>query len=88
MCSDIINYADDNHVCYKHKNTEVICGVLKLDTNTEIGWFDHNYMVANPNKFQGIILGKDMPQSMALSAQDHDIPLITLKSEVPHWTTD
>ena len=75
MCSNIVNYADDNHVCYKHEDTEVLCDVLKLDTNTAIGWFEHNYMDANPSKFQGIILGKDVPQSMALSAQGHDIPL-------------
>ena len=52
-----------------------LCDVLKLDTNTAIGWFEHNYMDANPSKFQGIILGKDVPQSMTLSAQGHDIPL-------------
>ena len=75
ICSNIVNYADDNHVCYKHENVEVLCDVLKLDTNTAIGWFEHNYMDANPSKFQGIILGKDVPQSMALSAQDHSIPL-------------
>ena len=75
MCSNIVNYADDNHVCYKHENTEVLCDVLRLDTNTAIGWFEHNYMDANPSKFQGIILGKDVPQSMTLSAQGHDIPL-------------
>ena len=34
MCSDIVNYADDNHVCYKHVNNEELCDVLKLDTNT------------------------------------------------------
>ena len=32
-------------------------------------------MDANPGKFQGIILGKDVLQSMTLSAQGHDIPL-------------
>ena len=71
MCSNIVNYADDNHVYFKHKNTEVLCDVLKLDSNT-IGWFEHNYMDANPSKFQGIILGKE---SVTLSAQGQYIPL-------------
>ena len=76
MCSNIVNYADDNHVCYKHENTEVLCDVLKLGANTAYGRFEHNYMDANPSKFQGIIQGKDVPQSMTLSAQGHDdIPL-------------
>ena len=75
MCSNVGNYADDNHVCYKHENMEVLCDVLKLDTNTAIGWFELNCMDANPSKFQGIILGKDVPQSMTLSAQGHNITL-------------
>ena len=75
MCSNIVNYPDDNHICYKNKSTEVLCEVLRLDTNNAISWFEQNYMDANPNKFQGIILGKDVPQSIALTAQDYEIPL-------------
>ena len=75
MCSNIVNYADDNHICYKNKSTEVICEVLRLDTSNAISWFEQNYMDANPNKLQGIILGKDVPQSIALTAQDYEIPL-------------
>ena len=75
MCSNIVNYADDNHICYKNKSTEVICEVLRLDTNNAISWFEQNYMDADPNKLQGIILGKDVPQSIALTAQDYEIPL-------------
>ena len=44
-------------------------------TRILLGWFEHNYMDANPSKFQGIILGKDVPQSMTLLAQSHDVPL-------------
>ena len=32
-------------------------------------------MDENPNKFQGIILDKDVSQSIALTAQDYEIPL-------------
>ena len=75
MCSNIVNYADDNHICYKNKSTEVLYEVLRLDTNNAISWLEQNYMDANPNKFQGIILGKDVPQSIALTDQDYEIPL-------------
>ena len=34
-----------------------------------------NYVDANPNKFQGLILCKDVPQSSALTAQDYEVPL-------------
>ena len=37
--------------------------------------FQHNFMDTNPSKMLGMIPDKDAPQSMALSAQDHDIPL-------------
>ena len=73
MWSNIINYADDNHICYKNKSTEVLCEVLRLDTNNAITWVD--CMDAKPNKFQGIILGKDVPQSIALTGQDYKTPL-------------
>ena len=52
MCSNIVNYADDNHICHKKKSTEVLCEVLRLDTNNAISWFEQNYMDANPNKFR------------------------------------
>ena len=29
MCSNIVNYADDNHICYKNTSTEVLCEVLR-----------------------------------------------------------
>ena len=69
------NNADDNHICYKNQSTEVLCKLLGLDTNNIINWFEQNYMDANPKKFQGIILGKDVSQSTALTAQDCEIPL-------------
>ena len=75
VCSNIVNYADDNHICYKNKCTEVLCEVLRLDTNNAISWFEQNYTDANSNKFHGIILGKDVLQSIALTAQDYEIPL-------------
>ena len=75
MCSNIVNYAYDNHIYHKNKSTEVLCEVLKSDTNNAINWFEQNYMDANSNKFQGIILGKDVPRSIALTAQDYEIPL-------------
>ena len=36
MCSNIVNYADDHHVCHKHENTQVLCDIVKPETNTVI----------------------------------------------------
>ena len=65
MSSMMVNYVDDNLVCYKNKSTQVLCEVLRLNTKMP---FEQNYMNVNPNKFQGINLGKDVPQSIALTA--------------------
>ena len=73
--SNIFNYADDNHNCYKSKSAEDLCEVLRLDTNNTISWFEQNYMDANPNKFQGIGRGKDVPQSIVPTTQDYEILL-------------
>ena len=43
MCSNTVDYADDNHICYKNKST-VLCEVLRLDTNNAISWLEQNYM--------------------------------------------
>ena len=52
-------------ICYRHKLIEVLRDVLEPDTNTAARWFEHDIKNANQSKFQGIILGKDVSQSMA-----------------------
>ena len=47
LCSNIVNYADDNHICYKNESTEVLCEVLRLDTNNAISWFEHGCATIN-----------------------------------------
>ena len=36
-------------------------------------WFDNNYMCANPNKFQSIILSRDGQQLFSISGRDNTI---------------
>ena len=64
MGSHIVKCIDNNLKCYKHKLIEVPCDVLELDTNTDVRWIEHDNMNANQSKFRGIILGKDVSQSM------------------------
>ena len=51
----IFNYADDNTICYQDKDI----GNLRdsNDSGTAINWFGENGLLANPNKFQAIVLG-------------------------------
>ena len=56
MGSEIANYADDNHLYYEDKCYNVLKSVLENDVISATAWFDNNYMCANPDKFQSIIL--------------------------------
>ena len=73
MTCEIANYADDNHLYYEDKCHDVLKNVLENDVNTATVWFDNNYMCANPDKFQSIILDRDGKQSLSISVQDNTI---------------
>ena len=73
MTCEIANYADDYHLYYENKCHDVLKIVLGKDVNTATVWFDNNYMCANPDKFQSIILDRDGKQSLSISVQDDTI---------------
>ena len=54
-CS-IYNYADDNTISAAHRNIDDLLSMLENASKQAIDWFEYNYMLANPNKFQAIIL--------------------------------
>lgn len=56
--STIVNYADDNHLCTSNTCIDSLVDTLNSDANMAIEWFDVNYMGVNPDKFQGIVLGR------------------------------
>ena len=70
---EIANYADDNPLYYENKCHDVLKSVLENDVNTATAWFDNNYMCANPDKFQSIVLDRDGKQSLSISVQDNTI---------------
>ena len=71
MTSEIANYADDNHLYYEDKCCNVLRNVLENDVLSATARFDNNYMCANPDKFQSIILSRDGQQSLSISVQDN-----------------
>ena len=73
MTSEIANYANDNHLYYEDKCYNVLRNVLENDVLSATAWFDNNYMCANPDKFQSIILSRDGQQSLSISVQDNTI---------------
>ena len=73
MGSEIANYADDNRLYFEDKRYDVFKSVLENDVISATAWFDNNYMCANPDKFQSIILSRDGQQSLSISVQDNMI---------------
>ena len=89
MGSKITNYADDNHLYYEDGCYNVLKSVLENYVNSATTWFDNNYMGANPDKFQNIILSRDGQQSLSISVQDNTILSdATIKMVALLWTTD
>jgi hypothetical protein len=54
---DLYNYADDNTLSYAHKEISSVITTLESESEVAIDWFSSNLMLANPDKFQAIILG-------------------------------
>ena len=77
-CS-ICNFADDNTLYSMDTTLEAVLSSLRSETSNVIGWFNSNGMVANPTKFQMIILGAD---SSNVSIQINDTIAIKPEKEV------
>ena len=53
----ICNFADDNTIYSSASSTEEVISSLKHDLNHVLSWFSSNQLVANPEKFQMMLLG-------------------------------
>jgi len=57
--SDLGNFADDNTISDAAKTIPDLIKSLEKESNNAIEWLISNNMIVNPDKFQGIILGKN-----------------------------
>ena len=64
------SYADDNHLFNKQEWTKNLKIDLVNDANAAVTWFHENHMVANPDKFQCIMLCRNGGVSIPLSAHN------------------
>ena len=55
--SKICNFADDNTLSAFDKSIPNLVAKLEIDANIAITWFNNNSMIANPTKFQFMIIG-------------------------------
>ena len=65
--------------------------VLENDVISAAAWFDNNYMCANPDKFQSIILSRDGQPSLSISVPDNtifsDTTIKVLGVTLDNWLT-
>ena len=67
------NYADDNHLYNKNVCVENLLDDLVNDANAAVTWFHENHMVANPEKFQSILLSRNGGVCIPISVQNNDL---------------
>ena len=56
--SDLHNFADDNTIAVTCKNLNDLLRTLEKESESAVDWFKNNNMIANPDKFQAIIMNK------------------------------
>ena len=71
--SQLVNYADDNHICHESQNLEMLQKHLQDDSNKAVKWFDDNQTTTNPDKFQSIVLSRRNVETIDISVDDHTI---------------
>ena len=53
----LINYADDSKLYLSHQDPLVVQDGINQDLANTIQWFQQNGMIANPEKYQAVVLG-------------------------------
>ena len=72
--SQLVSYADDNHICHDSENLEMLQKHLQDDSNKAVKWFDNNHQTtANPDKLQSIVLSRRNVETFDISVDDHTI---------------
>ena len=57
--TDICNFADDNTIYSRPKSVNDVIENLQSNLKIALKWFKDNQMMANPGKFQFMILSKN-----------------------------
>ena len=61
---DLYGHADGNTLSKATKDAASLKRALERDTANTLSWFTENYMSANPDKFQAIVLGMKTPETI------------------------
>ena len=71
----LYNYADDNTLSYFSNAMLDLVRILEKETNVALTWLDRNEMIANPDKFNALLVRKDGENTTGqnISFQGHAI---------------
>ena len=73
--ADLYNCADDNTLCYQDKDVNALQDILMSDSAIAVKWFKSNYMQANPEKFQALVLGSNKIKKITLACENGNIEI-------------
>ena len=71
--SHVCNFADDNTLYACDKDVELVAMRLEDDISIDLDWFKDKEMVANPKKFQVMLLGIKQHQEFLLEIEKKSI---------------
>ena len=60
------NYADDNTLSASSDDANSLIKILSEESQIAIEWLNRNHMIANPKKFQGMVISKNKKQIINL----------------------
>ena len=75
--SEVCNFADDNTIFSCDDTIESVASKLQEDMSQAISWFKTNQMVANPSKFQVMLLGLRTDDNIALDIGNVSIDVVS-----------
>ena len=74
------NFTDDNTIAVTCKNLNDLLRTLEKESESAIDWFRNNIMIANPDKFQAIIMNKRRENQIKHKLKIYNNEIKTTKS--------
>ena len=73
LTSQLVNYADDNHICYENDDLDMLQKHLQVDSEKTVKWFNNNQTTVNSDMFQSIVLSRQNVDTFDVSVDGHTI---------------
>ena len=70
----LISYADDTKLHLSHQDPQAVEDGINLDLTNTIQWFQQNGMIANPDKYQALVLG-NTAYDFNLKCEENPLPV-------------